>query len=172
MKILERNSSQTSKRRILGIETVTLLDGSSKEIKIYAITYQEREEILNDALLDSQNYDQLLVIENIMRLSLQDQVNYEDLDHDMTFIYSNYFADPVGNNSKKVQYDRLIRGSGTKVKVDRDVYEAIDKFKLLKLGIPLNTVGITNLDWDLAEKFKYIEDRISIIEKEKIDGRL
>lgn len=89
-------------RRILGGETILLIDGQEKEVKIWsigmteknAISTKHRERIVvgtgNNKTMAVDVHDDL-IINDILNLSFQGQIIAEDLDESMAWVYNKYF---------------------------------------------------------------------------------
>ena len=99
-------------RRILGKETVHLIDGTSKEVDIYAVKLSEknylqrkyRKKVAVGTGKDKQIAVEVQddeIIKGILEIALGKQVDYDDLDYFEDDIYDKYFTKQEVSNEKK-----------------------------------------------------------------------
>ena len=94
-------------RRILGEEIVTLVDGTKKEVKIYAVKLSEKNQLSRkhrqkvtvgtgkDKTLAVDIHDDK-IIEGVLKIAFNGQIEYDDLDFGEDWVYDKYF------NPKKI----------------------------------------------------------------------
>jgi len=90
------------KRRILGNETLKLVDGSEKDVTIYAVTLSEKNHLArkhrkkvilgtgNNKTVDVEIYDDE-IIKGILDIAFQGQIKFDDLDFGEDWVYDKYF---------------------------------------------------------------------------------
>ena len=89
-------------RRILGKENLRLIDGSKKEVNIYAVKLSEKNHITRkhrtkmivgtgkDKSVDTEIHDDR-IIEDILNIAFNGEVLFDDLDFGEDWVYSKYF---------------------------------------------------------------------------------
>jgi len=94
--------NQNIKRRILGTEKVILVDGTEKEINIFAVTLSEKNQLSrihrkrvvigtgNNKTADVEIHDDE-IIKGMLDIAFQGQILYEELDSTEGDLYNKYF---------------------------------------------------------------------------------
>lgn len=94
-------------RRILGEEIVKLIDGTEREIKIYAVKLSEKNQLSRkyrkkiligtgkDKSINVEVHDDE-IIKGILDIAFNKQIEYDDLDFSEDWVYNKYF------NPKKI----------------------------------------------------------------------
>jgi hypothetical protein len=89
-------------RRILGTESLKLIDGSEKEVNIYAVRLSEKNQLSRkhrkkivigtgaNKTVDIDIHDDE-IIKGILDIAFQGQISYDDLDFDADWVYNKYF---------------------------------------------------------------------------------
>ena len=101
------------KRRILGTENLRLIDGTTKEVTIYAVKLSEKNFLSrkyrkktiigsgNNKSFDIEIHDDE-IIKGVLDIAFQEQICYDDLDWSEDWVYDKYFnpKNYIGNEGK------------------------------------------------------------------------